>query len=549
MAKLKEHHKTVVRGTFWGLAGTVALKLVSFIYVILIARLFTQQDVGDFNLALSIMYTLAIFGDLGINAAMSRYVPYYIGKGEKEKAYGLLAASYKYAGALSIGLGILLMLFAQDLALMFGNPNLVFPIQAMAVFLLFSSIFGLNTGFLASLKMVKENNFLLNLQNLLKLALMLVLFFALGANMAALCISFVLSYLIATIISFYYVNGGLRSLKIEKVHIHAKEQLELMKEVVPFGLALAIITAFWSISTYFDRMMVGLMMPPPEASVAIAVYSMAIALASVISIFPAAVTSIFLPIISELHGGKKNEESERISASSLRWLIFLTAPLTIIFIAFPEDILQMFYGSAYASGALVLSIFSAGMFIRSLSYIHGMIIASRRIISIEAGAAVAATGINIGLNVLLIPAYGITGAALSSAISFLAISLINIFYCRKISGFGFAAKFYRPIFAALLTLALLLLLNGPILALFDLLPMTEFGAGNIINIIIQKMIKLAILGIMFAATIAAYAVFLSLTRSFEEEDADMFSAVCRRAGVPGAVSGFAKKLMRVNSNG
>ena len=545
---VSQDHKTIVRGTFWGLTGTVALKLLSFIYTIFVARFFAQNDVGTFYLALSIMYSIQIFGDLGISSALGRYVPYYIGKGEKNKAYALLKVSYWWVGILSLALGVILFACSVPIASFFKNPDLVLPLQAMAAFLVFIVMLVINSGFITSLKMIKENNMMLNLQSAIKLALMVILLVLFGANMAVLCVSFVLSYLVATLISFLYVQKGLEKAKIESLHLDLSGQIKLMKEIVPFGITLAIVTTFWSVATYLDRMMIGMLMPSETSTIQIAVYSIAISLATVTSLFPSAVTAIFLPIISEMHGAGKKGESEKLSTDSVRWIIFLTIPLTILFIAFPEDILQMFYGISYSSGALVLVIFSIGMFVRSLSYVHGMILASRRIVRVELIAAIVAIAINACLNWVLIPAYGINGAAIASAVAFLAVTVINVYYCRKIAGFGFSKKFVVPVFAGMLALALLFLLRGSIIDAMALLPKIEFVENSMVNILLQKSIKLAMLGVLFAIATGLYFLFLSLTRSFEAEDSEMVAAICRRASLPESFTKFAKRLMRVKSN-
>ena len=543
LADLSGEHKTMAKGTFWGLTGTIILKFVSFVYSVIIARLFTQDDVGTFFLALSIMYIAGIFGDLGLNSAFNRYVPYYIGRGEKDKSHTLLRASYMFSGVLSLSISILLFLSSGLFAGFFNNPALSPTLQFISLYIVLGTFFTLNIAFLQGLKKIKENSILLNAQNILKLALTVVLYFIFGANAFVLSAAFTFSYLILAAASFIYVNRALDETKISRISATLKEQFSMLREIVPFGLTLAIVTTFWSIATYIDRIMMGYLLPQESSMVSIAIYTMAISLATLISIFPGAVLSIFFPIISEMYGGNRKDEFDNVSVSAFRWISFMVIPLTILMIAFPQEILQMFYGASYARGAWVLVIFSIGMFIRSLSYVHGTILAAMRVVKVELYAALSATAINIILNIILIPRFGMNGSAFASAISFTAVTILLVYYCKKIAGFGFSIGFLKPVFAGLISLVLLVLIKGSVFQLVSLLPALPVSTEGMVGLVAGKLIKLAIIGLLFFLACAVFFVSLVLIRGFAQEDRDLISSAMRRAKVPDNIIITVKGIM------
>ena len=543
MESLKEEHKTMAKGTFWGLTGTVFLKLVSFVYTVIIARLFTQDDIGTFFLAMSIMYIASIFGDLGLNSAFNRYVPFYIAKGEKEKSHTLLRASYMFSGALSLVISILLFLSSGLFAGFFNNPSLSPTLEFISLYIVLGTFFTLNTAFLQGLKKIKENNILVNAQNILKLAITAGLYLIFGANAFVLSAAFTFSYFILAGVSFVYVSGALNEAKIARVSATLKEQVSMLREIVPFGLTLAIVTTFWNIATYLDRIMMGYLLPHESSSISIAIYTMAISLATLISIFPSAVLSIFFPIISEMYGGNRKDEFEKVSVSAFRWISFLVIPLTMLMVAFPQEILQMFYGAAYAPGAWVLVIFSIGMFIRSLSYVHGTILAAMRVVKVELYAALSATAINIILNIILIPRFGMNGSAFASAISFTVVTILIVYYCKKIAGFGFSIGFLKPVFAGLISLVLLILIKGPIFELVSLLPALPVSTEGMVGLVAGKLIKLAITGLLFFLACAVFFISLILIKAFAQEDRDLISSAMTRARVPDNIIITVKGIM------
>jgi O-antigen/teichoic acid export membrane protein len=533
MTTLKDEHRVIAKGTFWSMAGTMALKLVSFIYTILIARLFTQDDVGTFYLALSIIYTISVFSDFGLFSAFGRYVPYYMGRKEKDKAYVLLQTSYIYAGGLSLLLAVVTFFASGFLAGLFKTPALAPAIEFLALYLVVGNLFALSTGFLVGLKKIKENNLIQNAQNLLKLVLTLALFFIVGPSAFILSFAFTASFLIMMIFSLWYANRAVDEAGIPRSASTFKTQWEMLVETAPFGLMLVMVSTFWVIATYADRMLLGYLLPPETATAGIAVYSMALSLAALIAIFPGAVISIFLPMISEIQGAGKKETAMQISNSTVRWVTFLMVPITILLIAFPADILQMFYGTAYATGATVLVLFAVGTFIRSLSYPHGTILASMRVVKVELLAAIVAMAVNVALNWILIPIYGIEGSAFAAAVSFLVVTILIVYYCKKIAGFGFPLGFFKPIGAGILALALLLLIKPWVLQAISLAPLLALGE-SMAALVFQKLVKLAILGLLFAFAAGIYFAVLVMMKAFEPEDKELMSAALRRGKVPDA---------------
>ena len=543
MSTLNEGHRIVAKGTFWGLAGNIALKFFSFIYLVLVARFFSQNDVGTFYLALSIIGAFTIFSDLGLGAAFTRYIPFYLGKGQKKDAYSLLQVSYMFSGTLSFLLSVGLFLAAGLLADAFKAPGLDIQMQLLAIFLFLCTLLSLNTSFLSGLKRMKESNLLLNLQNTLKLVLTIALFIFMGANYLALSISFIASYVIAVAFSFWYLQKNLEKEEMDKLAPDTKGRIELLKEIVPFGLMLSIVVTFWTIITYTDRILLGYFLGGEKATIAIAIYTMATTLATMIMIFPSAVSSIFLPMISELYAKEKRKEMAELSNSAIRWVIFLITPPTLIFIIFPEEILQMFYGKAYSGGAVVLMIFAIGFFIRSLSFIQGSLLAALRAVKLEIYTAAAAAVSNIALNWVLIPRYGIEGAAISSAVSFALVTVLLVYFTKKTFGLGFSAALVKPIVAAAIGLLILFLLRGFAVQFINAVPVPELFSQGILNVIVQKLMKLAIIGVLFTFTCAIYFIALLGMKGFASEDKELLSVTLRKARVPSQAVIFAERVM------
>ncbi len=529
MSELKSEHKTILKGTFWGILGSVALKLVSFIYTIFLARFFLPEDIGTFYLSLSVMYLIAFFGDLGMGTSIGRYVPYFIGKGEKHKVYSLLQISYVYVGILSAVLSVALFLAAGTIAAYFKNQDLETAVQYISLFLFLNSIFGIATSFLGGLKQFKAQQFVLNLQNVLKLVLAVIMFLIFGASQHVISASFVFSYAIAAILLIFLVKRSCRELNLQNTKLTFEDQVSILKEVVPFGLTVSLITSFWVLAIYVDRILLGHYLDQ-TAALNISIYTMAISLATLVTVFAGTLTGIFSPVASGLFGKGDSKQMKEVSVSSMRWSIFLSAPLAVLLIVFPGEILSMFYGSTYAAGASVLAIFSFAIFIRNLSSVQATILASQRILRVELYAAVISFIVNLVLCILLIPSYGIEGAAIASLISLTLVTLLIDYYSKKLAGFGFSRDVLKPLLAAVLSFTVLFFFKGYLIALLYSVPQFSLDNG-IIQLLLQKGYKLLVLGVLLVLSCISYLFFIMLFKGVHDEDRELARTALKRVQI------------------
>lgn len=531
-APLTESHKTVVKGTAWGLLGNLGIKLLGLVYLIVVARLFSAGDVGTFYLGLSIMGILAIFTDLGISSALSRYIPYFCGQQQYGKAYSVLRFSLLLCTLLSILVAGLLYFKADAVAAFFRNGALAGVVQVLGIYLVFNTIYQINSFFLGGRKRIKEANALSVLQNFLKLALTVGLFFAFGSTLGALLAAFTLSFLITTAVSQLYIQHELKTLNLPESTL-LPNPLPILREIIPFGFTLALTSAIWTLIGYTDRIMLGYFLPEPEAAPAIAIYTLAVSLASLITVFPGAIGAIFFPLISELHGKGKHDEMRHLSASAVRWLLFLSVPLTLLLVVFPDSLLGLLYGGQYSAGAGVLVIFTLATFIRSLSYIQGYLLAALRLVKIELSVALLSVLLNVVLNYLLVPLYGMEGSAVASFVSLACVTLLMTYYSRREFGFGFPRDLHKPLLAGVVGLVPLLLLKGPVLGLLDGVAVpAALPDGGIAAAVLGKSVQLLILAALFALSALVYAAMLLAFRAFHSEDVALAGKILSKFSVP-----------------
>jgi len=522
--------KQIAKGAFWSLAGQIGIKLIGFFYLVVLARMASQSDIGTFYLALSIFGTLSIFADAGISSSFQRYVPYLLGSGEAGKLHKLIQLSYSLVTILALAICVLVFFEANLIADYFQNPDLAESLRYLSPFLLLNVLFSMNLGFLNGKKMLREQSLMLNVQTFLKFAITAVLFFSIGASLLSITIAFVLSFLIALIVSFFYIRKPLAEIPAPDKKINS---IDILKDIIPFGITLSLIISFWTLISYTDRIMLGIFIDPTVSASMVGIYSIATSMSMLIMIFPLAIGSIFFPLISELVGQGKIRDINNVCETSLRWIIFITFPLTLVMIAFSENILGLFYGSEYVLGGVAMAVFTFGLFVRSLSYVQSQVLAGMRLLQVELKVVIAAAIANGILNFILIPPLGIVGAAIASATAFSACTILFNHYSRKYFNFTYPKKAIRAIFAGLVALGVMLLLKPYLSSTLDTISI--FASGENAELL-MNIIRLAAFGLLFLVAGAIYLAAVFSLKSFHQDDIDILSAALRRARIPKSIT-------------
>ena len=119
---------------------------------------------------------------------------------------------------------------------------------------------------------------------------------------------------------------------------------------------------------------------------------------------------------------------------STKTIFWVSAPILLLLILFPSTILSMF-GDEFKLAAMCLIILSIGKMFSAISGSVGTFLQMVGRQKIFQNILLVAALINIVLNSLLIPKYGIEGAAVASTASGVFWNLLMIIYIKKHFGF------------------------------------------------------------------------------------------------------------------
>jgi len=495
MKKVKESSKQLIKGAIIVIIGLFFGKLISYGYTIIIARI-GSEVFGLYNLGISIISFLIIFSLFGLNSGIVRYISYYRTKKDESRIKGIIKSSLKISIPLSIFFSLILFIFSSTISKnIFHNPNLILVLRILAFAIPIIVITEIFLNIFTAFKRIEYKIFIIEvLEKLVRIIIAFVLIY-LGFTLKAAIFSYIISIIISFLLSIYFS---------EKVFFFFKSKIkaiEMKKELIIYSFPLLFSGVLISIVKWIDTIMIGFLKNASD----VGVYNVALSTSYLMVIIPTAVMSLFLPIITEKYSKNNYKEIKNISKNVIRWIFILNISLFTIILTFSKEILKLMFGQEYILGNNSLIILLIGYLIFSFAHVHSnylvMIKKTRLILFINVFMAL----LNILLNLLLIPKYGIIGGAIATSSSLFLSYVLSFYYSYKFSRINpYDIKLIKPLLASLIALFIIFLIK-------DLFSIT--------------VITIIILSILF---IGIYIFILFTTKSINKEDKEIINLILNK---------------------
>ena len=229
--------------------------------------------------------------------------------------------------------------------------------------------------------------------------------------------TFYLISALTTILIFYQLlklKGNKALFKIgygEIVRISLPMSFSLITLLMMQSFDVFILEQFWSFET-------------------IGFYGAAVKITTGIGIILTTINAVIAPDISKLYFSKKNEELKALIIRSTMLNFYLTTPVILFIFLFSESILGLFGENYTAANSALLIMVVAQMFNAFCGSV-GVYLNMTGKQNIYLFILVIALTINIILNVIFIPIFGMIGAAASTGISMIFWNVIGVIYIYK----------------------------------------------------------------------------------------------------------------------
>lgn len=199
---------------------------------------------------------------------------------------------------------------------------------------------------------------------------------------------------------------------------------EIKKHIVP-ALNFFLLTVASTIYSNLDTVMIGLMTTDSE----VGFYNAGVKVRSMLLGFVNALSTVLLPRVSYYVKNKMYEDYNKIVNISINFILFISVPLTAFFIFEADDTIMLLAGSGYGQAILPMIIIMPTLIVAGLNNLTGIqILGSLGLEKFTVVSTSSAAILDLGLNAILIPQYGASGAAFSTLLAEILALFIQI-YC------------------------------------------------------------------------------------------------------------------------
>lgn len=164
----------------------------------------------------------------------------------------------------------------------------------------------------------------------------------------------------------------------------------------------------------------------------VSAYELAWQIAGVIALLGNAIMTSIFPQISAWNEEGKTEQITQTVTISIMTILYISIPAFFGTFYLSEDILGLIYGPEYNTASVALVLLVIAMTFQSTRNILTKVLQGMNEEEIVNRASLVELGLNITLNVLLIPVFGLTGAAIATMISLFIGTLLRGIYIHKI---------------------------------------------------------------------------------------------------------------------
>jgi len=204
----------------------------------------------------------------------------------------------------------------------------------------------------------------------------------------------------------------------------------LSKEYFNYGYKAHLSNIVSFLNYRLDLLMVSFYLNP----LAVGVYNVAVSIAERLWVFSAPVSAALFPRISSL---ESDEEKTELTVKVARFILYLSIIVGILFFMISPLAIKILFGNEYSDASNVIRILIVGITVFAAERIISNDFAGRGKPELNLYTSIFTVLCNLVLNIVLIPLYGINGAAISTSIAYILTFIVKISLFKIVTGARF----------------------------------------------------------------------------------------------------------------
>ena len=432
----KSEKQTIAKNTFWLSISETTGRLLRVIIIIYAARVLGAAGWGAFSYMASLAAILTIFSDIGISTVLIREV---VKNPSARESYFSTAFVLKLVLA-----GISLSIILFGVPFFTGIPISKALILFIGLLFIFDSFRRFGTSLFRAEERMEWEAFVNIITQVIIVSggLLALLMVATPESLAA---AYATGAGVGLFITGYLLRDSIKN-------IFSSFTKSLIKPIIKAAWPLSIAAVFSALLVNIDTVMIGWF----KDATNVGLYAAAQRPIALLYILPTLIVGGFFPALARF-ANKDKEQFGDVLERGLKFIFLAAFPIAIGIILTADQIVSVLYGAEYilsASSLRILSLTILTAFPIGI-IIHGIFAYDKQHILVPLWAT--GTLLNIGLNLLLIPRMGISGAAWASLITQIVINTPIWIYMRHLNHFSIGKKLLPIVLATtMMSIAIIL---------------------------------------------------------------------------------------------
>lgn len=419
---LEDKHMTrAARGGALNLAGALVSGLSAFALAAVVTNGHSKAEAGAFFTTTALFLLATNVGQLGTNTGVVYFISRARGTGSLRNANVYMRLGMRPVVILGIALALAMWVWAEPLAdLMSNGPvndSVTTSIRWLAPFVPLAAVLNVSLSGTRGLGSMKANTILDQLlRPMLQLALVAVAAWLISADQMP--TFWALPYLPAAVLAWWaWRKLSLRATGGAQPDTGYLPRRAFWKFTLPRGLSGIAQVAMQRLDIILVASLAGV---GPAA-----VYAATTRFLSLGLLANGAISQAVQPLLGEALGSGDQRSARELYQTATGWLVIGAWPIYFFLIIFAPTILRVF-GGGYGDGRPVLLILSVSMIVGTGCGMVSMVLTMAGKTTWNLANVLVAFGVNIGLDLLLIPHYGIVGAAIGWAVAIVTANVVPL---------------------------------------------------------------------------------------------------------------------------
>lgn len=504
---------TAIKNVLFSLVSNLMNLLNSLVLSVIIARYLGPQNLGAFHLVLWTVSIAMLFINLGIAMSLKKHVAEYAGRNDLRSIAGLINFLTRIRITVGVAVTLLMIIFSGTIVGYFGLPEArqYFIWAAIAILpTALGEIFGAS---LAGIQKYQYSAVISLVMTPLSFGLSIAVLMA-GYGIIGLMVVNTVTSIIGCIVHYWAARR--ESLLDWSVRLPR----DVRSGITRFNLGVIAMNfldaVVWQRSEVF---FLGRFRTVQE----VGFYSLAFGFTNTtVSFFASAIINVLIPIHSKAFGAKNQDRMEKIYQKSIQYLAMVSLPIAIGGAVLADRIVLRMYGVEYLPTAMAMSVLFLSSAGGRIGGAFASVMYSSNLVHIKIYTALIWATINITLDLLLIPRYGVMGAVIANS----ATQLMGVFTGPFIIYYFF--RFAFPLNNFCRVLASALTMGGAVWLLKGLFP----GTAGLLALV-------AIGGVIYLTAVILF-------RAVSTADVELFKRGSNR--LPGFLQGKYMTIMDLVSH-